>query len=108
MSCFKCKDNGEIRPNAHNNARISSSNINNIIHEPQIISLENRIAQVFIDSRMNLLHLNNTNTIIQNINNNGVEQSENQESVKDNFIIEKQTSDNLLFNNSDASDMKPE
>lgn len=105
MSCFKGKDNGEIRLNAHNNARISSSNI---IQQAQISSLENRFAQIFIDSRVNLLGSNNSNTSVQNITNNGDQQSENQEFVGDNFIEEKQTSDYLLFSYNDDRDMKPE
>ena len=56
---------------------------------------------------MNLLGSNNSNTSVQNINNNGDEQSENQELIGDNFILEEKTSDNILFGNYNDT-MKPE
>ena len=105
MNCFKSnKDNVEIRPNVHNNNNISSSNI---IEKSQISSQETKISQIFNDSGMNLLGSNNSNTSVQNINNNGDEQSENQELIGDNFILEEKTSDNILFGNYNDT-MKPE
>ena len=105
MNCFKSnKDNVEIRPNVHNDKNISSSNI---IEKSQISSQETKISQIFNDSGMNLLGSNNSNTSVQNINNNGDEQSENQELIGDNFILEEKTSDNILFGNYNDT-MKPE
>ena len=105
MNCFKSnKDNVEIRPNVHNNNNISSSNI---IEKSQISSQETKISQIFNESGMNLLGSNNSNTSVQNINNNGDEQSENQELIGDNFILEEKTSDNILFRNYNDT-MKPE
>ena len=107
-------ENGEIRPSALNNIRISSSNI---FDQPEISSIENRFAQISLDSNINLSDSNNSNAEVRNINNNeqkvsvnnnGNKNSTNNIFDRDKFILEELPSDYLLFKNFKDTDMKPE
>ena len=107
-------ENGEIRPSALNNIRISSSNI---FDEPEISSIENKFVQISLDSNINLSDSNNSNAEVRNINNNETKDSENNNGnknstnnifVTDKFILEEQPSNYLLFKNFNDTDMKPE
>ena len=107
-------ENGEIRPSSLNNIRISSSNI---FEQPDISSIENRFAQISLDSNINLSDSNNSNAEVRNINNNETKDSENNNGnknstnnifVTDKFILEEQPSNYLLFKNFNDTDMKPE
>ena len=113
------RENGEFRPSAHNNIRISQSIIS---ERAQVSPLEQRFAEISLNSNRNLLDLNNFHVDRRNLNNNGDEQSENSEfkgdvalekqkdksENQDSFILVDQTSDILLFNNFNDRNMKRE
>ena len=107
-------ENGKIRPSAHNNIRISSSNI---FEQHDNSSTDNRFDQMSVDSNTNSSDSNNSKAEVRNINNNeqkgsvnnnGNKNSANNIFVRDKFILEEQPSDYLLFKNFNDTDMKPE